>query len=404
MSGEDRNTKLMKQMGSPTGKWNPEAPDQNLFVLNKGNEAILVVAAWVKAHTSERIPGSPFCVDEKGRSVYIKKLAKDLHWELQTARNELVQAEAAGLCRVEKGRIWQCADIPLAHQKRSENRRTKREKSNSVQSYFSGQVLDSIENLSDEKRNWLEARFREYLKWRPTLFSDGMAALRDMDERMKNNILRGVGIEKKPSAKERKNARKPVTAQLTFDLVVQPNFVQSYSEDASVQSMESASVQSKNGGPTFSVFRPLQQQTTTTANGEAHAPLDDVVVVGEKLKAYGTISKPAQQKFLDSCRKASPECTAEQICAVIDGIAKGFNRNTRHPMGVLIREVPGNIAEYRMASKPKSDAASPERNIEALRWLAANDPEPAARQQAEAELERLLPGTNGRFQPEHHKV
>jgi hypothetical protein len=124
--GLDRNTKLMLDMGSKNGRWNPEAPDRHLYVLNRGTEAVLVVAGWVKAHKSERIPGSPYCVDKKGQAGLHPaigaryRLARDTGWTNQTARNELTQAEAAGLCRVENKRILQCADVPLTHSKRPE--------------------------------------------------------------------------------------------------------------------------------------------------------------------------------------------------------------------------------------------------------------------------------------------
>jgi hypothetical protein len=334
----DRNTKLMKSMGSPTGKWNPEAPDQNLFVLNQGKEAVLVVAAWVKAHTSERIPGSPFCVDQKGKPVYIQKLADDVGWELQSARNELAQAEAAGLCRVEKMKIWQCADIPLAHQKRIANGRTKEKQTNSVQSCFSGQLLDSIERLPAEKRDWIEARCGEYLKWRPTLFSDGQAALRTIDERLKDSILRGVGLEKKVSGKERKNARKPAAAQLKVDLVLQPNFVQSYAEDTSVQSTEATSVQVANDDASFMYSDSLLQTTTTDAPTAAGAPSEELVVV-----AMMGITEKRARRFLLDCRTAYPGCTIEDILEVIDHKVRGFHRGIQNPTGLLLTSVPERL-------------------------------------------------------------
>jgi|GEM_PF-5724927 len=374
MSGEDRNTKLMKEMGSPTGNWNPEAPDQNLFVLNRGKEAILVVAAWVKAHTSERIPGSPFCVDKKGNSVYVEKLAKDTGWTIPTARNELAAAAAAGLCRVEKGkRIWQCADIPLAHQPR-EKKPPKAKGNTSVQMCWPTQLIDSIEKLPDEKRSWLEAKYGEYLSWKPKFFSDVMAAARVMDERVENNIFSAVGISSKPAEngatkKPRKNAHQP-SVQLELKLLAEPTFVQMCGDETSVQSCPATSVQVENGEPSFSVFRPLKQQT----GGPPPPAVKGHVVVVEKLKAAGIgwVRKDAAQKILDDCRKLVPDCTVEEVAAIAAAIAPKINLQTqKNPPAVLISIVPKKLKEFR-DSAPAPKPTKEEKAIQDAKAVLAN--------------------------------
>jgi hypothetical protein len=380
----------MRSMGSKTGNWNPEAPDQNLYVLNHSNDALLKGAAWVKANTTERIPGSPYCRDANGKTLHVEDMATGCGWQLQTARNVQAEMEAVGLAKVDKDRrIWQCADIPLAHQKPQKHGRRKGDQSNSVQSCFSGQVLDSIRGLPPEKYVWVEARCKEYLDWRPKLFSDGMAQIRATDDRLKNSILLGVGIEKPQPAKERKNGRKAPTVQLEFKLLQEPNFVQSYSPNP-VQSTDGNSVQPKNGAPIISVFRPyIEEQTTTTADPPPTGGPDDVVVVVDHLLPYGGVSRAAAQKFLGNCRKQAPECTAQDVAFLIDEVGRTINRRTaKNPIAILLKEIPDRIAAYCQA-KPAPPAPSREKEIEALMWMATEDPDPQARQYAKAELERL---------------
>lgn len=395
MSVEDRNTKLMKRMGSPTGRWNPEAPDQNLFVLNCGKEQILRGAAWVKANTTERVPGSPFCVDAKGKALHVEDMARGCGWQPQTGRNVLAEMEAAGLAKVARDRrIWQCADIPLAHHT-PKNGRRKREQSNSVQSCFSGEVLDSIERLPQEKLTWVKARCGEYLEWRPTLFSDGMAALRNIDERMKNNILRGVGIEKKTPEKERKNGRKPAKMQLELNLLAVPNFVQSYGAGAIRTELSDDSVQVKSAAVSF-MYSDSSLQTTTTPKVEPGAPVEDFVVVAEKLKSLnlGWISQPALKRLLEYCKKKSPGCTGEDVAALIGEVGRTINKgNTRNAVGVIIEAVKDGIADYRetheqeILLKAKAQADKRQAEIEALRAIAAD---PDETEEARADCVRRL--------------
>jgi hypothetical protein len=238
----DRNTKLMRDMGSKNGAYDPEAPDQWLFVLNHSRCDTDRAMAWIKSKTTAHHHNSPFCVDEHGKALRAPHLAVDLGWELQTARNVLSQLGAQGRARVDaRGRIWQCADVPAAHQPRSTGR-IKGDGPYSVQSIFEGYLLDSIRGLPVEQRVLTEARYRAVQKWTNDRIAEATAAVRSMAERYEDTILRDVGIKKKRlDKKDRENP-----SQLKLKLVEEPNFVQSIDPEF-VQTAQEVWYKAENG-------------------------------------------------------------------------------------------------------------------------------------------------------------
>ena len=98
--------------------------------------------AWIKSKTTAHGHDSPFCVDENGNPFYLRHMAADCGWEEQTARNVVAKLHEQGRARIETvsnngkakrgvNRIWYCADVSQAR----EERRTKGDTDNSVQSY-----------------------------------------------------------------------------------------------------------------------------------------------------------------------------------------------------------------------------------------------------------------------------
>src|SRR5215472_3474374 len=59
-------SQLMKQMGSRTGQFDPEPPDQWLYVLRHGRGEEQAIA-WIKSKTIAIGHDSPFAIDEDSR-------------------------------------------------------------------------------------------------------------------------------------------------------------------------------------------------------------------------------------------------------------------------------------------------------------------------------------------------
>jgi len=273
----DRNTTLMKAMGSKSGRYDPEPPDQNLINLHRGETARIRVQAWVKSKTTAYRHESPYCVDEHGKTLYVENMALELGWKIQTARNELNGAQIEGILRVAKDRkIWLCADIPHACK-----RRTKGDQSNSVQSWNSGYLADFIKKLPADRKKAAISKRDAYLAWRKVFFAEGQAVLRSIDERVENTMFQEIGVPKKRLPKRRPAAFKYVQ----LSLLAEPDFVQSCVADF-VQTTPGTSYEPESNG--------VQGSPSLYASASASAPKDKSLPRSssiEVLKAAGGRSK-----------------------------------------------------------------------------------------------------------------
>jgi len=100
----------------------------------------------------------------------------------------------------------------------------------------------------------------------------------------------------------------------------------------------------------------------TTTNIEVPGPLPiDLVVVAEKLRAYGAITNAAVAKFVAACRKECPDSRTADVVAAIG--AMKIRKSADNPMGVLLTQVPAIVAvqhEQRVQEEKKSQQAERE--------------------------------------------
>ncbi len=222
---KDRNSELMRQMGSKTGAWDPEPPDQNLYELRHGCPQARLIA-WVKSCTTGYGRNSPFAVDEKGKALHIEEAAIEIGWKLGHAKNELTEAIKTGRVRLDRyRRIWLCADVPNARIPTTDVGAP-----SPVQVIWPTYVVDFIESLPNEKRAKAKATYQRYWDWRTMFFADGIAALRSTDEQVEGTALELIGASKKAGAKK----ARPPKVKLKIELVELPSFVQ-VTEESPVQ-------------------------------------------------------------------------------------------------------------------------------------------------------------------------
>lgn len=96
-------------------------------------------------------------------------------------------------------------------------------------------------------------------------------------------------------------------------------------------------------------------ETTTTADAPTPdgAPSEELVVVAK----MGITAKRARA-FLAECRQAYPGCTIDDIMAVIDSKSRGFGRDIRNPVGLLLTSVPQRLlAAWQEAHQSKGASA-----------------------------------------------
>ncbi len=225
---EGRNSALMRQAGSTTGRYDPESPDQWRYVLENGAPAERALA-WVK---SKSIAGSrsPYCVGENRKPLYIGSLAADLGMAHQTAKNLIATLVKQGRVRLDeqKKRIWYRADVPVAQ---PENEIKNAGPLKFVQSTWPPYVVEFIRGLPESDQLEFESRTKAFCDWREDRFAELMGSWRGIVERVEDSMLQSWGTAKKrlrPDGKNRRAVRREAdTPQIELALVAVPEFVQS---------------------------------------------------------------------------------------------------------------------------------------------------------------------------------
>ena len=290
------NSDLMRDQGSQTGQFDPEAPDQWLYDLVHGTGEVKMIA-YLKSKTTAFGHRTPYATDEQGKAIKIPRIAIDLGWEERTVRNVLNALENKTRARVDdKGRIWLCADVPLAHVADStEPDSAKNSDDDFVQSHFSGYLADSVRALPVEKLTVLKAKYAAYDPFRPKLFADSVALTRYIDERIQDSMLSSVGIHKK----RLKEPKPPHSDLISLELLKEPDFVQSQNgslctkSDSALYKPESGFVQSQNGGAS------LLCSDTDTDNNARRATV-------------GGVPQPASSQKKDSVGRAGGRSQGEE--------------------------------------------------------------------------------------------
>ena len=246
------NSDLMRDQGSKTGRYDPEAPDQWLYELRHGTGETKMIA-YLKSKTTALGHQSPYATYKGGhKAMKIPAMAAELGCAERTVRNVLNELSKQGRVRVdEQGRVWLCADVPLAHIEDSAEEKLPEDPDDDfVQSHFSGYLADSVRALPVEKLRTLKAKYEAYDPFRPKLFADSVALTRYIDERIQDSMLSSVGIHKK----RLKDPKPPQSDLIRLELIKELDFVQSQElplctdVHSAVYTAETRSVQSENGG------------------------------------------------------------------------------------------------------------------------------------------------------------
>lgn len=321
----DRNSELMKMMGSKTGRYDPESPDQWLYLLHHGDPHERALA-WIKSKTIAW-SRSPFCVDEHGKPLYLESMAADLGWKIQTARNVVSDLVTQGRARLEKGkRIWYRAEVPVSD-------RIDKQPIPVTHSYWPPYVIDSIKTLPAEKRAAFDAETKQIISFEDASFAELVAGHRAVMERVKDSMLRAYGTEKKKLPKRRTQE----ATHVQLRLLALPEFVHSYAPELAAELVQSAipgSYEPKNGS--VQTPHPYMQTQTQTTKRAAAAKL-----AVSHLEGALRIDAAAAQGILTRWRKDHPSITADEVVALA---RRKLARNPKvvNPTGLLFRYVPSD--------------------------------------------------------------
>jgi DNA-binding MarR family transcriptional regulator len=111
------------------------APDQYLYFLEDDHPEQRALV-YVRSKTIRFKHRSPYCVDEHGCPITVKRMAADLDWDLGFTSGILKRLVNKGLIRTEHGkepgtsrelRIFLCGEVPLPSQRKKDEQMVNQE-------------------------------------------------------------------------------------------------------------------------------------------------------------------------------------------------------------------------------------------------------------------------------------
>jgi hypothetical protein len=358
----DRNTQLMKAMGSKTGRYDPEPPAQWQWQLDHGTPAERLLA-WLKSKTVAFGHGTAYATDENGKALYLDQAAPDLGWSLKMARKTAYAMHAEGRLRLERKarKIWLCADV--APQKPIKEGRIEGELFDPVQTLLPTYVIENIGKLQNGAKEDLVRRYARWSKWSDEAEADALAAVRISIDLAEDIILKHFGIEKKRLAKR----PPPRERAVQLPLLEMPDFVQDLPE-STLYTEKNGFGQTENGVRANSAsllssdtdsdcissssgvdINSARARTTTTKNKPF--PPEETQLLEDELG----FDHRAARDLVDECRKLEPNITVARIAELgrykINQVREKLRSGEiTNPVGFLLKSIPRMIRPARAAA------------------------------------------------------
>jgi len=349
-----------KDLGCKKGL-DPIPPDQYLTYQDARYSPALRLWAWLLAHTIRQKHRKPYAVDAHGKEMTLQNAATDLQMDDGNVRRAWRELEIEKRVRKEGPRLYAAGDFQLP--KTVEDGEQKGNKKVCTD-LFPQYILKQLKKLPLETRKTIEVEYAREIQAEQRCASESMAAVRSIFNPRKDSILTRHGVKIIRTINSEQPELFPTEAgdkdlRLIFATALEPilpRFVQTSeepSEERSVQTRKGGLYKTENDGvqripPDASLYTESREVQRTTTTGPT-ATDADVVVVCQRLG----IKAKAAQTFLTNCRRESPECSLEEVAAVIDQVEATINRKkVRNPTAVILENVPLNLTGYRQSQKP----------------------------------------------------
>jgi hypothetical protein len=294
------NQQIMKACGSTSGRYDPESPEQTLYVLRNG-EGEEKALAWVKTKTVF-MSRSPYCVNEQGKVLWFDSMAAENGWSLKTAQNYGYRLNAQGRIRLKGKQIWYRADVPQSAPQSKDSDQPS-ESADRRFDFVHGQIspyaVEFIKSLPGQKQVSARSTMEAFLRWRRKFFAEGEASLRAIAEQVEDNTYLTIGLPKKRLPK-----RRPAnTEYVQMSLKLVPDFVQSHNGNGtheSVQTAESTSYKPENRSVQTSVS--LLSSDTDSDKGSSSSLRSSSAVVNKEQRAGGPVRGYEEPKKTEPAR------------------------------------------------------------------------------------------------------
>jgi len=237
----DRNTQLMKAMGSKSGRYDPEPPAQWQWQLEHGTPAERLLA-WLKSKTVAFGHGTAYATEE-GKALYLEQAATDLGWSEKTAQNVAYGLVSEGRIRLDRNnkRIYLRAEV-VPPTGATEVGRNLGEIPITYNGQFPAYVIDFIQKAPPEIKDVVIREYGAFVEWHNEVLADTVSAARAILTRVENTILERHGIEKPATGRPAKETPRAVQLQL----LEVPDFVHNSGEPITYTG-KTASVRNQNG-------------------------------------------------------------------------------------------------------------------------------------------------------------
>jgi hypothetical protein len=189
------NNQLMDRMGSQKGS-DPIPPDQYLHFLTDSDPQKRL-HAWVLSKTIRFGHRSPYCVDEKGKTLGLKDAAAEFGWGITHARQTWAKLQKRGLVRKDEDeKLWLCGTVPPASEIADED-------DANCTVCFPEYVGEQIQQLSEDERERLLAGYERLNELKRRIQADAMALVRLRQDELSRQFFGGFNIDLKCYKKRR---------------------------------------------------------------------------------------------------------------------------------------------------------------------------------------------------------
>lgn len=354
---------LLKELGSAQGA-DPLPPSQYLFFLDPTQPAQQRLLAWVRSKTIRFRPQddgsdgrSAFAVNDKGKTLGIADMARELGWKLPNASREWSMAEKVGLVRREGKKLYLNGNVPR------------------LQKGKTGRNVICTDNLPKSIRKviegWPEARRLEfYAVWEPArkldhaLQAHQIAKARMSATEVYDTILDQFGLARKHPPKPAEFAPPTVPEQLSLFIQMQP--------DGGVQ------ITIPRGGTdnkiAVSTDNPILMPTE-----KSHRGMGSVVVTSPTatLGKLLELDDDAAKRLWTECSRKEPTITPSQIVYLAAMKQRQLKGKESNRVGLLLTAVPrmcaGATLETARSEVKKQEAIIARAEEEYRRMVATGD-------------------------------
>ena len=190
------HTPLMREMGSPSGQWDPFPPTQHEAFLDvtesPKNRVWGAIIGRTMGYRSENGRRSPFAREEDGRVTQQTHLAAALDMHKSEVSEQLATLETEGKIKMLEGKIWLRADVPQPNRQKAKKEQSKVHCTVNFNE-FERKFLLSLEQSDPDTFRVAAKRIVGQQLWAAFVKAEAMAWARERDSETWQQVFTEIG-------------------------------------------------------------------------------------------------------------------------------------------------------------------------------------------------------------------